>query len=207
MMDRSDILSRPDIEWLVNVFYSKVRADEAQGLVFDGVAMVNWEAHLPKLYDFWDTVLFRAGTFRGNPIAAHIKLVQQADLSWPKFERWLELFRLSVEQLFAGENADHIVRCAEDMARVIHSKIHDIPNPRFDPDRLHPSKKLAIPVTGEPRNIHEFPRLPPRQTQASNDSQSAGVARERTLSNFLPERNSIQHSGSDDVAAFLQGPS
>lgn len=35
--------------------------------------------------------------------------------------------------VFAGENAGHIVRCAEDMARVIHSKIHAIPNPRLDP--------------------------------------------------------------------------
>lgn len=141
MMEKSDIQGRPDIVRLVDAFYSKVRADEPLGNIFDGVAMVNWETHLPKLYDFWDTVLFRAGTFRGNPIAAHIKLVQQADLSWPMFERWLTLFRLTVEQLFTGENADHIVRCAEDMARVIHSKIHDIPNPRVDPDRLTPEQK------------------------------------------------------------------
>lgn len=140
-MEKSDILGRPDIVCLVDAFYLKVRADEPLGHIFDGVAMVNWETHLPKLYNFWDTVLFRAGTFRGNPIAAHIKLVQQADLNWPMFERWLDLFRLTVDQLFAGVNADHIVRCAEDMARVIHSKIHDIPNPRFDPDRLTSEQK------------------------------------------------------------------
>ena len=74
MPDKPDILGRPDIERLVNAFYIKVRADEPLGHVFDGVAKVNWETHLPKLYDFWDTVLFRAGTFRGNPIAAHMKL-------------------------------------------------------------------------------------------------------------------------------------
>lgn len=141
MMEKPDILGRPDIERLVNAFYTKVRADEPLGHVFDGVAKVDWETHLPKLYNFWDTVLFRAGTFRGNPIAAHIKLVQQADLSWPMFERWLVLFRSTVDELFAGENAGHIVRCAEDMAQVIHSKIHAIPNPRFNPDRLTPEQK------------------------------------------------------------------
>ncbi|MCU0749761.1 MAG: group III truncated hemoglobin [Akkermansiaceae bacterium] len=141
MMDRLDILGRPDIERLVNAFYTKVRADEPLGHVFDGIAKVNWETHLPKLYNFWDTVLFRAGTFRGNPIAAHMKLIEHADLSWPMFERWLVLFRSTVDELFAGENAGHIIRCAEDMAQVIHSKIHAIPNPRFNPERLTPEQK------------------------------------------------------------------
>lgn len=141
MPDKTDITGRPDIVRLVNAFYTKVRADEPLGHVFDGVAKVNWEAHLPKLYDFWDTVLFRAGTFRGNPIAAHMKLIDQADLGWPMFERWLELFRGTVDDLFAGDNAGHIVRCAEDMARVIHSKIHAIPNLRADPARLTPEQK------------------------------------------------------------------
>ncbi len=135
------ILGRPDIERLVNTFYTKVRADAPLGHVFDGVAQVNWETHLPKLYDFWDTVLFRAGTFRSNPIAAHAKLLDRADLGWPMFERWLAMFRETVEELFAGENAVHIIRCAEDMARVIHSKIHNIPNPRFDPSQLTPEQK------------------------------------------------------------------
>lgn len=141
MPDKPDIIGRADIVRLVNAFYAKVRADEPLGHVFDGVAKVNWEMHLPKLYDFWDTVLFRAGTFRGNPIAAHMKLVDQADLGWPMFERWLGLFRGTVDELFTGENACHIIRCAEDMARVIHSKIHDIPNPRLDPARLTPEQK------------------------------------------------------------------
>lgn len=141
MTDKPDILGRADILRLVNAFYAKVRADEPLGHVFDEVAKVNWETHLPKLYDFWDTVLFRAGTFRGNPIAAHMKLIDQADLSWPMFERWLELFRATVDELFVGENAGHIVRCAEDMAKVIHSKIHAIPNSRFDPARLTPEQK------------------------------------------------------------------
>jgi hemoglobin len=150
MMEKHDIQGRPDIERLVNAFYTKVRADEPLADVFDGIAKVNWETHLPKLYNFWDTVLFRAGTFRGNPIAAHIKLVQQADLSWPMFERWLVLFRSTVDELFAGENAGHIVRCAEDMARVIHSKIHAIPNPRFDPERLTPEQKARYASYREP---------------------------------------------------------
>jgi len=131
-----DITGRADLIVLTDAFYQKVQADAALGEVFDGVAKVNWASHLPKIYDFWDTVLFRAGTFRGNPIAAHAKLVPLTDMGWPLFERWLELFRETVAEHFAGERAGHIVRCAEDMAQVIHSKIHAIPDARFDPARL-----------------------------------------------------------------------
>lgn len=139
--EKTDILGRPEIVRLVNVFYAKVRKDAPLGHVFDGVAKVDWATHLPKICDFWDTVIFRAGTFRGNPLAAHAKLIAETPMGWELFERWLELFRETVVEMFAGENAVHIVRCAEDMAKVIHSKIHAIPNPRFDPARLTPEQK------------------------------------------------------------------
>jgi len=137
----TDITGREDLMKLVDAFYGKVRADKTLGHIFDEVARVHWETHLPKLYDFWDTVLFRAGTFRGNPLAAHASLLDRADMSWPVFQRWLELFRETVNELFQGENAGHILRCAEDMARVIHSKIHAIPDPRLDPSRLTAEQK------------------------------------------------------------------
>lgn len=133
-----DITGRPDLVRLVDSFYEKVRADSQLSHVFDTVAKVDWDAHLPKLYDFWDSVLFRAGTFRGNPIAAHANLMPLTEMGWPLFERWLELFRLTVKELFAGERAAHIVRCAEDMAGLIYSRIHGTRDPRHDPDRLTP---------------------------------------------------------------------
>jgi hemoglobin len=136
-----DISGREDLIRLVDAFYAKVRADESLGHVFDGVAKVRWETHLPKLYDFWDTVLFRAGTFRGNPIAAHANLIPAAGMEWPLFERWLELFRVTVAERFAGERAEHIVRCAEDMANVIFSRIHGVKDPRFDPANLTPEQR------------------------------------------------------------------
>lgn len=136
-----DIAGRPDIVRLVDAFYLSVRADEKLGHVFDGVAKVQWETHLPKLYNFWDSVLFGAGSFRGNPIAAHANLLPLTDLGWPLFEHWLDLFRRTVGEMFSGGRAGHIVRCAEDMACVIYSRIHGVPDPRFDPERLTPEQQ------------------------------------------------------------------
>ncbi len=149
--DKPDILGRPDIVILVDAFYTKIRADESLGYVFDGVAKVDWTTHLPKIYNFWDTVLFRAGTFRGDPIGAHAKLLAKTDMSWPLFERWLEIFRETVAEHFNGENAGLIVRCAEDMARVIHSKIHAVPKPRFDLNALSPEQKNRYASYREPK--------------------------------------------------------
>ena len=131
-----DLMDRDDVVVLVNRFYDRIREDGRLGPVFNEVAKVHWESHLPKMVDFWDTVLFRAGTFRGNPLAAHARLVPLTDMGRATFEHWLTLFRATVAELFEGANADHIVRCAEDMANVIYSKINGVPDPRFDPANL-----------------------------------------------------------------------
>ncbi|MFU8894735.1 MAG: group III truncated hemoglobin, partial [Luteolibacter sp.] len=105
------------------------------------VANVDWDTHLPKMYDFWDTVIFNAGTFRGNPLAAHARLVPLTDMGKDKFDRWLTLFHHTVDSLFAGEKAEHIKNAAADMANVIYSKINHVPDPRFDPANLTPEQR------------------------------------------------------------------
>lgn len=131
-----DLEGRAGIEKLVNAFYERVRSDDLIGFIFDEVAGVDWDAHLPKMYAFWETVLFRSGGYSGNPLAAHARLVPLTAMGRPQFDRWLELFRATVDDLFSGENAEHIKNCAADMANVIHSKINHIPDPRADPANL-----------------------------------------------------------------------
>ena len=139
--NKGDLNGRAEIELLVNSFYDRVRSDEVLGFIFDQVAKTNWEAHLPKMYAFWETVMFRSGGFTGNPLVAHAKLVPLTDMGRDKFDHWLTLFCATVDDLFAGQNADHIKRCAEDMANVIHSKINQVPDARFDPARLTPEQR------------------------------------------------------------------
>jgi hemoglobin len=102
----TDITSRADIERLVNTFYERVRGDELLGPIFDTVAQVDWDAHLPKMYAFWDAVLFGTTGFKGNPMAVHRALAQKTPLTPREFERWLGIFNQSVDALFAGPMAD-----------------------------------------------------------------------------------------------------
>lgn len=140
-MDKPDIAGRAEIETLVNTFYDRVRGDEVLGFIFNEVAQTNWTAHLPKMYAFWETVLFRSGGYTGNPLAAHAKLVPLTDMGRAQFDRWLTLFRGTVDDLFAGEKAEHIKNCAEDMANVIHARINNVPDARFDPANLTPEQR------------------------------------------------------------------
>lgn len=136
-----DLIDRAGIELLVNTFYDTVQDDEKLGFIFTEVAKINWDLHLPKMYDFWETVLFRSGGYKGNPIAAHAKLIPQTEMGRPQFDHWLSLFEKTVDRLFEGENAEHIKSCATDMANVIYSKINGVPDPRFDPANLTPEQR------------------------------------------------------------------
>jgi hemoglobin len=106
MTGRPDLSTRSDVERLVDEFYVRIRADVLLGPIFEDVARVDWDAHLPKMYDFWETMLFGRAGFKGNPLAVHRELARQVSLTTTEFNRWLELFYASVDDLFAGPSAD-----------------------------------------------------------------------------------------------------
>lgn len=102
----SDISSRADIVRLVDAFYARVGADDVLGPIFNDVAAVDWAIHLPKMYAFWDSVLFGTAGFKGNPLAVHRELAQLTPLTSVEFARWVGLFQATVDDLFAGPYAD-----------------------------------------------------------------------------------------------------
>lgn len=111
-----DLTTRADIERLVDSFYERVRVDERLGPIFTDVARVDWGSHLPRMYDFWEAVLFGATSFKGNPLAVHRALAEQTTVTARDFDRWLTLFHGSVDALFIGpmasETKERAVRIA-----------------------------------------------------------------------------------------------
>lgn len=117
--DLPDLTSRADIERLVDTFYERVRVDERLGPIFTDVARVDWGVHLPRMYDFWEAVLFGASGFKGNPLAVHRALAEQTALTPGEFARWLALFTRSVDLLFTGPMADEAKQRAARIATVM----------------------------------------------------------------------------------------
>lgn len=103
---RGDIASRDDIVRLVDTFYERVRGDDVIGPVFNDVARVDWAVHLPKMYDFWDSVLFGRSGFKGDPLRVHVALARRTPMGSRQFDRWVALFSATVDELFGGPVAD-----------------------------------------------------------------------------------------------------
>jgi hemoglobin len=120
---KQDIANRHDIELLVNTFYDKVRRDEVIGYLFNEVAKVDWPRHLPRMYDFWENIIFQTGNFSGNPMIAHAKLHQQSPLTAAHFARWQQLFLQTVDELFEGEKAELARQRAMSIAVMMQVKI------------------------------------------------------------------------------------
>lgn len=121
---KHDISTREDIELLVNRFYEKVRTDETIGYIFNDVVKVNWERHLPVMYDFWESVIFFTGTYAGNPMITHRKLHQVAHLTPEHFAAWLKLFLSTIDELFEGDKAELARQRALSIATVMQMKIN-----------------------------------------------------------------------------------
>lgn len=127
---KKDIESKADIELLINSFYEKVKADETIGYIFNDVVKVNWEQHLPVMYDFWENTLFYTGKYNGNPMQIHQQLHKRIDFTTQHFQQWILLFQGTVDELFAGEKATLAKQRALSIATVMQIKI------------LHPNESL-----------------------------------------------------------------
>jgi hemoglobin len=105
---KPDISTSEDVKQLINTFYEKVQRDDVIGYIFNDIAKVNWSAHLPVMYAFWDFLLLgNADAYRGNPIQKHFDLHARHPLKAAHFDRWLALFQSTVDELFEGSNADN----------------------------------------------------------------------------------------------------
>ncbi|HTS44426.1 MAG TPA: group III truncated hemoglobin [Puia sp.] len=122
---KKDIETKADIELLVNNFYEKVKADPVIGYIFTDVAKVNWEKHLPVMYQFWENTLFYTGGYAGNPMTVHRRLHNMTPLKPEHFQQWIKLFSQTVDELFSGEKASLAKERAVSISSLMQIKIEN----------------------------------------------------------------------------------
>ena len=120
---KKDIENRNDIELLVNNFYNKVKTDPVIGFIFNEIVRVNWERHLPVMYDFWENTLFYTGGYIGNPMETHRRLNKLIPLNAGYFQQWTHLFTSTVDELFTGEKAELAKQRATSISTIMQIKI------------------------------------------------------------------------------------
>lgn len=116
---KHDISSPEDIRLMVNAFYNKVQADALLGPVFNDMARVDWESHLPIMYTFWENLLLGTARYTGRPFPKHAPL----PLDPTHFVQWINLFEASVNELFSGEKAEEAKGRARAIALVFIGKM------------------------------------------------------------------------------------
>ncbi|RMH26810.1 MAG: group III truncated hemoglobin [Planctomycetota bacterium] len=108
-----------DIRRLVEAFYTRVREDDLLGPIF-AREVAEWSRHLPKMTDFWSTVILRTGRYAGRPIEAHLRI---DGLSPDHFRRWLGLWESTVGDEMPPEARDAFVLAARRMASSMQSRL------------------------------------------------------------------------------------
>lgn len=123
-MEKQDIINRQDVELIVNTFYDRVRSNETLGYIFDDVMHTNWDKHLPKMYDFWENILFQTGKYNGRPFPPHVQVNEKVTLTNHHFDTWLQLFERTTDDLFEGTKATEIKFRASSIKQIFNGKIN-----------------------------------------------------------------------------------
>jgi len=118
-----DIQTKEDLAFLMEAFYSKLLVDELVGYIFNDVAKINLEEHLPSLTNFWENMLFQPNGYRKNVMGIHLDLNAKEKLQPQHFERWLSLLNETVRANFEGEKVEMMLTRANSIATMMQIKV------------------------------------------------------------------------------------
>jgi hemoglobin len=111
-----DIENRDDIKIFVDKFYEKVRTNS---LLAPAFSHVDWVNHLPKMYNFWSSLILGDKSYAGTPLQHHLNLPVGRD----HFDRWLILFHETINENFRGDKAKEVKERASAIAGVFQFKM------------------------------------------------------------------------------------
>lgn len=121
----TDIRDKNDIKKFVDRFYNRVRENSLLSPVFASkIPDVAWPAHLERMYDFWNAILFAETGFQGNPMQKHLRL----PIGEKHFTTWLDLFGQTIDELFTGPKAEEAKKRAASIAQIMNFKILSLQN-------------------------------------------------------------------------------
>ena len=91
-----------DLHDLLVEFYVRVAEDELLAPYF---AVVDMQAHMPRIVDFWSTLLFHTGRYSGNAFRPHLEM---PGLTAEHFSHWLAVLEATVDRRVAGPAAEQM---------------------------------------------------------------------------------------------------
>lgn len=86
-------LTSEHIKNLVTHFYQKIQRDKVLGPIFNDIAQVDWDHHIPLLCQFWNSIMLKTNEYHGNAYRKHVILGETTQLTEAHFSRWLVIFQ------------------------------------------------------------------------------------------------------------------
>ncbi|MEO5816896.1 MAG: group III truncated hemoglobin [Gemmatimonadaceae bacterium] len=125
--------TRPDLreEDLLGVlvsFYEDVAEDPLLASYF---ASVDMAAHMPRIVDFWSTIVFQSGRYGGNAFRPHLEM---PGLTADHFARWLATMEATIDEAHAGQNAERMKALAHRIAYSMQLRLGLAPFAAYRPD-------------------------------------------------------------------------
>lgn len=99
MSGKNDITTYQDVEALIKTFYSRLLADPLMAPHFADIHLAD---HLPRITAFWAFILLDIEGYKGSVMERHRHL----DIGPQHFDRWVQTFSETVDELYAGEKAE-----------------------------------------------------------------------------------------------------
>lgn len=121
-----DIVTQKDLEMLMAVFYEKLLADDAISYIFTDVAKIDLAEHLPHIVSFWEQNILNSGSYRNNVLKIHLDLNEKLPFTATHFKTWLTHFNQTIDEHFAGPNAELMKTRALSIATVMQIKMQNV---------------------------------------------------------------------------------
>ncbi|MDF1501373.1 group III truncated hemoglobin [Roseisolibacter sp. H3M3-2] len=130
---------RPDVdedalEPLLTAFYDAMGADAMLAPYF---APLDMAAHIPRIADFWSTLLFQSGRYQGNAFRPHATM---PGLTAAHFTRWLRTLDAVVDGGWAGPVAERMKALGHRVAYSMQLRLH------LTPEAAYPAEPDVAPI-------------------------------------------------------------
>lgn len=117
---KRDISTREDIRLLIDSFYNRVRNDDLLSPIVNEKNIPGWSDHLSSICEFWETILLNKTPFNAKAVQKHLEL----PITSHHFDRWITLFHVTLDELYAGKVTEEAKFQAHKMAEVFRTKLH-----------------------------------------------------------------------------------
>ena len=120
-------LREDDLHDLLVAFYDTVGADPLLAPYFVAIDM---QEHIPRIADFWSTLVFGTRRYNGNAFRPHAMM---PNLTGPHFARWLDTLEATIDARFAGPAAEQMKALGHRIAYSMQMRLGIPPFEEFRP--------------------------------------------------------------------------